>query len=356
MKSYDVIIVGAGPAGCRATELIAKRGYKVLVLDEHEQIGKPVKCSGLVSWRLRQLFPDLPENVIVNKVENAKIFSSSGSCLELKSKRPVYVIDREKFDKYLAERAKKARAEIMLSTKFKKFRYLENGIGVKTNKGEFETKLLVGSDGVNSMVAKQANLKQPENILTGVQTTIEGEFDPNLVELWFGKDICPIFFAWVIPENENVARVGLATSTKCKIYFDKFLKKRIGKIKKPDVVGRIIYGLMEETIADRILLVGDAASQVKPFSGGGIIYGLIGAGFASLACIKSLNQKNYSYNFLKENYDEKWKEKLTKPIKNGLLLNKLVHYSDKLFDFSIRFGEIAKPIMEEMDMDLLGND
>jgi len=353
---YDVIVVGAGPAGCRTAELIAKKGYKVLVLTQHEEIGKPVKCSGLVSWRLKELVPNLPENVIVNEVESAKFFSSSGSCLELKSKKPVYVIDREMLDKYLAERAKQAGVEIKLSTKFEKIKFLENGVEVKTNKGNFETKLLVGADGVNSIVARQINLKQPENILTGIQATVEGNFDSHSVELWFGKNICPNFFAWVVPENENTARIGLATSANAKSYFDKFLRKRIGKTKKPDVAGRIIFGLMENTVADRILLVGDAASQVKPFSGGGIIYGLIGAGFASLACIKSLEKENYSCQFLKENYDEKWKQKLAKPIERGLLLSKAVHQHERLFDLSIKLGRIVKPLMEEMDMDFLGND
>ena len=69
---YDVVIVGAGPAGCRAAELIANKGYKVLILEQQKQVGKPVQCAGLVSWRLKKLLPNLPKNIIVNKIRIQK--------------------------------------------------------------------------------------------------------------------------------------------------------------------------------------------------------------------------------------------------------------------------------------------
>ncbi len=230
-KLYDVIIVGASVTGCRTAELICRKGYKVLVLEEHREVGKPKKCAGLVSWRLLNLLPKLPKEIIINKVNRAKFFSPSGKFFELRSKKSVYVIDRVKLDKYLAKKAMESGAKIKTSTRFENFKHIDEMIEVKTNKGEFKTKLLIGADGVNSKVAKQANIVQPNNLLMGIQATVNANFDPDSVELWFSS-IAPEFFSWVIPENENKARVGLATKTNCEYYFEKFLKKKNRKNQK----------------------------------------------------------------------------------------------------------------------------
>lgn len=257
---FDIIIVGAGPTGCRTAELISKYGYSVMLIEEHRTIGKPVQCAGLVSWRLKQLLPELPQNIILNIVNRAKFFSPSTS-FELKSKKPMYVIDRSKLDKYLYKRARTA--EVKLGVRFISFARSKDSIKVKTTKGVYETKLLIGADGANSIVAKQAGLRQPSNRLIGVQTTVSGEFDT--VELWFGKEISPEFFGWVVPTGRGKARIGVATKIRPKTHFQKFLELRVGKIKQPDVAGTINFGLMD-TAAERVLLVGDAACQVKPFS------------------------------------------------------------------------------------------
>lgn len=352
---YDVIVVGAGPSGLKTAELVAKKNYRVLVLEEHKEIGKPLKCAGLVSWRLLELLPNLPKEIIINTVDKAKFFSHSGASFVLKSKNPVYVIDRSKLDKFLAKEAKKSGAEINGSTRFKRFRYLNESIELETDKGKFKTKILVGADGANSKVAKLAGIKQPDNILLGIQATVNGNFDSNSVELWFGYSISPDFFAWVIPLDKNKARVGLATKPKSKYYFEKFLEKRIGRKKQPDVAGTIRFGLMD-TVADRILLVGDAASMIKPFSGGGVVYGLIGAGHCANACTKALEENKFGYDFLKQEYDKKWKEKLEKPIKKGLLYRKILDkISDKQLDLFFTSGKLFKltRLLETFDMDLL---
>ncbi len=349
---WDAIVVGGGPIGCRTAELISKKGHKTLVLEEHSQIGRPLKCAGFVSWRIKQLVPDLPKNIFLNEVRRAE-FHSRNNSLQLKSKRPVHVIDRSAFDRHLAARAKKAGAEIKLNTRFEGFERTEDCLKVRTSKGVFETKLLIGADGANSKVALQAKLEQPKNVLTGIQATVEGSFAG--AELWFGREVCPDFFAWVVPLSKGRARVGLAANKNPSHYFNKFLEKRVGKTTKPDVGGLIRYGLMEDTVADRVLLVGDAACQIKPFSGGGIVYGLIAAELVSSACDKCLKQNRFDYMFLKRNYDRRWKDRLAWPITKGEMLKKIVNHSDTLFDIALLVANFAKPLMEEIDMDMLGS-
>jgi digeranylgeranylglycerophospholipid reductase len=351
----DALIVGAGPVGCKVAELLGKEGIKVLVLEEHAKIGRPVQCAGLVSHRIFKL-SKVSRKVVVNRVRKARFYSLN-NYIELKSKKNVYVIDREKFDEELVKKARSVGAVIKTSTRFLSYKKGEF-LAVKTNKGIFRTKLLVGADGPNSNVARTARIKLPDNKLTGVQTTIKSHYNSKTVELWFDSEISPEFFGWVIPENKDWARIGLATKKNAVKYLDSFFLKRFNrKIKcKKILAGTIGYGLMDNSVSNKILLVGDAACQVKPFSGGGLIYGLIGAKFAAKACIKSLKNGRYDSEFLKENYDDAWKEKLAWPIKKGLILSKLIHsFSDNQLSFlfsSFQKGKLTK-LLEFADMDLL---
>lgn len=352
---YDIIIVGAGPVGCKVGELTAENGFNVLILEEHPEIGTPVQCAGLVSHRIFKL-SKVSRGVVVNKVMKSRFYCSN-NYMELKSKKSVYVIDREKFDKEMVKKAKSADAVIKTSTRFLGYKR-EKFLRVKTDKGNFRTKLLVGADGPNPTVARTARIKLPGNRLTGVQTMIKSHYNPNTVELWFDSDISPEFFGWVIPENKSWARVGLATNKNVVKCLDNFFLKRFNrKIKcKKILAGTIRYGLIDNSVSNRILLVGDAASQVKPFSGGGLIYGLIGAEVAAKACIKSLEEENYKKEFLEENYEDVWKEKLAWPIKKGLFISKMIHsFND--WQLSLLFSLIGKGkltgLLEYTDMDLL---
>lgn len=359
---HDVVVIGAGIAGCRTAELIAKKGFNVALVEEHSDIGAPVQCAGLVSHRLKSMLPDLSNNVFLNEVRRAKFFSPSSKdetdpALELKSKKPAHVVDREKLDKALFKNATAAGAKAARSTKFTDFSIGEDKIIISTNRGKIESKLLVGADGPTSLVRRRAQLEAPANYLAGVQATVETragrEFEPNAVELWFDSYISPDFFAWVIPISSKKARVGLAADTKALDHFKKFAKRRTGRSVKPDVGGRINFGLMGSTAAERVMLVGDAAVQIKPFSGGGVIYGLIGAGYCANACVKALREDDFSTGFLKQEYDEKWKWQLRKPIKRGLLYRKILLGSDRKMNFLLSAAGKFKFIMQDWDMDLL---
>jgi flavin-dependent dehydrogenase len=195
--------------------------------------------------------------------------------------------------------------------------------------------------------------KKPTNMTIRTQATVEGEFDSGAVELWFGSDVSPDFFGWLVPLSSTKARIGLAAKDKTLDYFKRFSEKRIGKAIRPDIGGLINFGLMNNTTAERVLVVGDAACQVKPFSGGGVIYSLIGAGYCANACIRALQKNDFSAGFLKREYDEKWKWQLEKPIKRGLLYRRVLLGSDKRMNLLFKIGKYAKFVLESFDMDLL---
>lgn len=351
---YDVAIIGAGPAGSKTAELLARDGASVLLIEEHEKIGIPVQCTGINSHRILEL-SEVPEDIILNRVSKARFYSQSGKFLELKSKKPVYVIDRHKLDEEIAKRAKKAGADVITSTRFEKFEMATNYLEIKTNQGKFKAKLLIGADGPNSTVAKSVGLVLPEEYVIGYQETIKQDFSQNIVELWFGHSITPDFFAWVVPENEKWARVGLAAKQNAVHYFQNFIEKRFKQIfAKKDILGGVIrYGVIKDSVASRVLLVGDAASQVKPYSGGGIIYGLIGARFAADACLQALKRNRFDYIFLKENYDKKWKKKLAPAIRRGMFLHRSLHLPNWIIDFAITTAKPFSSLLNNLDMDLL---
>lgn len=351
---YDVIIIGAGPSGSKTAELLAKNNASVLLIEEHEKIGIPVQCTGIDSHRILSL-SEVSEDIILNRVNTARFYYQSGNYLELKSKKPVYVIDRHRLDEEIAKKAKKAGADIITSTRFENFKKSTNYLEIETNNGKFKTKLLVGADGPNSSVAKTARIAMPEEYVIGYQETIKENFNDNIVELWFGSSITPDFFAWVVPENEKWARVGLAAKQDAVHYFRNFIKKRFKQtFEKKDILGGVIrYGLIKDSVADRVLLVGDAASQVKPYSGGGIIYGLIASRFAADACLQALKKNRFDYIFLKENYDKKWKKKLAPAIKRGMLLHRALHFPNWMINFAITTAKPFSSLLNNLDMDLL---
>lgn len=291
------------------------KGFIVLVVEEHSSVGKPTQCTGLVSQRIGKI----PEEIIVNRIRVAR-FCSGDKYFEIKSKKSVYVIDRGKFDKTMAENARKVGVDFKLSTRFLDFK----GGEVVTSNGTYRTKILIGADGPNSSVAKISGIELPKNILSAVQVRAKSNFDSCAVELWFGSDIAPGLFAWVVPESDRIARVGLAADKNPNKFFEKFIKKRFGNVESTDRIGDVIrYGLIKKSVADNVLLVGDAACQIKPFSAGGLVYGQIGAKYAGEACVKALEENDFSEKFLIENYDKQWKKELAGPIRKGLIMKNI---------------------------------
>ncbi len=352
---YDVAIIGGGPAGCNLGKLLTKDNYKVLIVEKKEEIGTPVKCTGLVSHRIFEL-TDVDRSIVVNTLKKCRFYSPCGNYVEMKSKDNMYIIDREKFDKKMERLAIKNRTEIRKSTSFEDYRIKNNVVKIKTNRGIFQSKILVGADGPNSSVAKAANITLPDNVVVGIQKTINSNYNKDTVELWFGGNIAPSFFAWVVPESEEWARVGVATSKNPNKYFENFVERRIQKTSKArdDVYGVIRYGLIKDSASDRVLLVGDAAAQVKPFSGGGIVYGLIGSEYGYEACKKALEMNKYDYEFLKEEYDKKWKSKLAWPIIQGLVGSGVGHlFPDWLLNMLAYTGNFFKPVYSIFDPDFI---
>jgi len=347
----DVLIVGAGIAGLYTAYLLSKEGVRVKLIDRKKEIGKPIKCAGLVSKRIKKFFK-LEEEMILNQVRKARFYCSS-TFLELKSKSLALVLDREKLEKKICEEFLSLKGDLSLKESFIDFKIEENFLQVKTSKQIYKPKILIGADGANSLIRKKLGVF-PKLILNALQAETKGNFD-EYVELWFKSNLSKEFFGWVVPLNENFARVGIASSSNIFSAYKKFLVERLDGFKKPDAGGKIPIGLIKKSFGERILLVGDAACQVKPFSGGGITYSLIASTILKNAVLKALEVENFSEEFFKKNYEVEWKKFLAQPIKKGLMLRNFFNLPDFLKQCLFLGLEKfkLKKFIENWDFDLL---
>lgn len=292
-----IAIVGAGPAGSYLAYLLARQGKKVTIVEEHSIVGKPVQCTGIVTQSIERFFR-LKRKVIANKLDKVEVVS--------KNKRISVSVDeivlrRDKFDQFVAEMAESEGVKILLNRKFLGL----NGkcsIRVKdktSNKIKgLKADIIVGADGSCSAVANVCGAFPLRKYYTGMQAKVKIGMDTKSFETYFGSDF-PNFFGWCVPESEGVARLGVGCINNAPEHFYKFLKKRTGKTEVLCWESGLIplYDPRRVIQKGNIYLIGDAASQVKATTGGGIIPSLKAA---HTLCDCIVNNKNYNREFKRQ--------------------------------------------------------
>lgn len=334
---YDVIVVGAGPSGLYSTKLLEK-SLRVLVIEEHKRIGEPVQCSGLISKNLEN-FIRIDKCFVENEVRGAILHSPKSELKLEKLGGAAYVIDRGKLDMFLA---KDLKSEVMLNSKVRWVDIRKDFVSVKIRGKEFRSKVLLGCDGPNSLIRNHFRVRPRETVRGLIAITGERN-DSDFVELWFDKGLISDGFFWKIPRGEYVEYGMLSMDAKFQD-LEKFF--RLKSYKKR--AGLIPIGL-QKTYFPRTLLVGDAAGQVKPWSGGGVIYGLTCAGIASDVVKKAFGEKNFSEEFLSQ-YETRWKKEIGKNITLGLMFREFYKDLDSegLEKF---FKTLKRKSLDDLDMD-----
>ncbi len=324
-------VVGAGPAGLICAREIAKRGKNVKVFEEHSQIGEPVKCAGLVSKTgLENISNSFSESVL-NECRKAVLHSPSDKKLVLeKEETHALVIDRKVFDRTLADEAEAEGAEVVLGKKWR-----------KNNKD-----ITVGADGAGSEVAEKLGIDH--DFVYGFQALLHLKHDMDSVDLFFGE-FAPNFFAWIIPVSDKHCRVGLGRDQgNVKKALKNFCKDQ-GINYKPEKTASGLIPVYDgkETVfpEQKTVLVGDAAGQVKAFSGGGVA---IGGQCAKIAG-KVIGEGKHLTD-----YKRKWRKEFEEQLEAHLKIRKIFNRTsfDELDDiFDLVEKTKLKNILENAHMD-----
>jgi digeranylgeranylglycerophospholipid reductase len=352
---YDVVIIGGGPCGLIASREIARNGNRVLIIEEHQEIGYPVQCSGLYSVSgLKTLGLKIGKDLIANTIKGGRFFSPS--CKEIlaySDKERARVVEKKLFDKYLAREAARAGVEIKLKTRalgLKREKDIHVSIDGPGGREKIKSPLVIGADGVRSNVARWCGLETPEKIVAAAQVEVEDvEVESDVAEMYFGREYAPNFYAWILPKGE-VYEVGVGVrngSAPPRKYLEKFIRQHpvaSKKIKGKSIIefnmGGFPLAVSKNTVSDGIMIVGDAAGQTKASTGGGVITGGIASMIAGAAANKALEARDYSEEFLRREYELKWKEELGFELKvHEALRNMFDSMSDEqldsLFDLAI---------------------
>ena len=319
----DIIVVGGGPCGSYSAYTAAKLGAEVTVCEEHEEIGAPKHCAGHLNVSsLERLGIRVPRAAIENEIKGAVFCSPSGKEFVLRCRAPVtYVVNRELFDKHLADLAVKSGVHYRLKSRVKSLIFDSGSVKGVALKGEerLEANVVIDAEGCSSALLKKTGLKGLESsmIVRGIQAEVDGaeDVDEDMVEVYFGKNVAPGFFAWIIPRKDGSAKVGLATRVgNPRDYLRRFMEKHpvaSKKLKKSRTTYTSLHpipleGPLPKTYSGGFLAVGDAASQVKPTTGGGVIFGLTCARVAGEVAYEAVKRQDFSEAFLSR-YQSRWK-------------------------------------------------
>jgi digeranylgeranylglycerophospholipid reductase len=339
--NYDVIVVGAGPAGSTTALYAAKNNLNVLMVDKKKDIGYPVQCGEFVptidevqkivpkAEGLEELF-EIDNKLISKRTEGIRIFSPKGKQFVLNFRG--FSIDRGKFDSYLAKKATDYGAQLKTDTKVMGF----NGKKITTNQGDFSGKIFVCADGPSSKMARWGGLQGPKTLAPCLVCNIPGDFEP-MVDMYFGK-IAPGGFAWIIPK-EGGANVGLGipkgSKAPLKGLLNNFLESISVDLKTISMQAAPvpISGPIPKTVKNNIVVVGDSAGHIMATNGGGIPIAMICGRIAG-----NVIGDHFNNDTPLQRYESEWRRVIGKELKTALKTKRLA-------DFFFRWDPILEMAM-----------
>jgi len=349
-EAYHVVVIGAGPAGSVTARFIAEAGLKVLLLERDREPGIPVRCAEGVSHAGIIPFIDIDPKWICTTIEGAILHAPDGNSVEMYNNGTGYVLDRRVFDRALADLAVSKGA--ILKTKADAIGLLKNEhdkiAGVRYRHGKtihsVLCQIVIGADGVESQVSRWAGFKSclaAEDIDVCCQYTVNNISVPtDLCQFYFGLDVSPGGYLWIFPKSPTQANIGVGIGGDDakpgkgpRYYLDKFMNAHFPNAS----VNYIVYGGVptkagKDFIADHVMLVGDAAHQVNPITGGGIVQGMLAGKYAAETAIKAIADGDTTAKNLKS-YPAKWEKHLGKNQRFLYAIKqKFMGMNDKIFN------------------------
>jgi geranylgeranyl reductase family protein len=352
--TFDVLIVGGGPAGLYAASRLAQAGVSTMLCEEHDEIGHPVHCTGVVSAASFDEL-DLPRASILNPLTTVRFVSPSG--LELRYTPPTLqavVIDRARFDKQLAARARAAGAELRVGTRVSALETTTRAVRVKTAAGTVDARLVVIASGAAYMLQRRLGLGLPRAYLHTAQRELPVRASGD-VEIHFGRGVAPGGFAWAVPIERpggRFARIGVMASSRpagwYRAMIDRLDRWGVEAAAARPRLKILPLRSIDRTYDDRVLVVGDAAGLVKPTTGGGIHYSVLSASIAADVAVKALAANRLAAAHLRS-YETLWRRRLATEFQAQWLLRRLAEkMSDRQIDalFELALTDGVMPIVQ----------
>jgi digeranylgeranylglycerophospholipid reductase len=315
----DIIVVGAGPVGSFTALKLAKLGAKVTVFEEHTAIGSPSHCAGHLSIRSLKnliLYP-LPEGIVENTYSQADFYSPTGVKFSVHLAKPITCsVNRAAFDRYIASKAEAAGARYYLNAHVQSLLIKDGKVrGVTVQQKDkierLAARIVIDAEGISSRILRQTGLAglNGGRLVYAVEAEVENVKDVELcaVEVFLGKAYAPGFYAWLMPRLDGTAKIGLATKMgNPKEFLQRLMLKHPvaskqlsnAKITRMSFHPITLGGPITKAYANGFLAVGDVASQVKPTTGGGVVFGLTCAGIGAEVAAEALRRNDISSNFL----------------------------------------------------------
>jgi geranylgeranyl reductase family protein len=360
----EVAVVGAGPAGLIAAEVISSKGYITTVFEEHRMVGVPDHCAGIISVEgFDRLGIPLDDRFYMNTIVGGRLYSADGTCLEIRDRKPrAHIIDRGGFDGYLADAAVDSGIDLRTSTRVKDIVLTKKGVvGVITGDYMVRSDVLINAEGPGGRLMARAGYSTgQEGILNGFNVDLSGvDVESDMVEVWFNDEASKGFFTWVAPLGGDRVRVGLASQIgDGYVALNKFIEKRFNVTDVPQIsAGRVCTGgPVRRTAYPGMLLVGDVAGQVKPTTAGGVVIGglcSLLAGESASLFIEGGKQASLDW------YEREWKRLYGHELSTMLTLRRLLNgMGDERMSRMFRafkeegMGPRIASLIEDGDMDM----
>ncbi len=341
-KQFDIIVVGAGPAGSTFARIVASKGLSVLLLERKSRIGIPVRCGeGVIDSGLRLFHKPQPE-WIATTIEKFCFIAPNGSSTTVKLQDKGYILNRIIFDNDLAVLAADEGATVITNAYVNSLLF-ENDkvVGVKgiCNNEPFKikSKLVIAADGVESRIGRMAGINTKLNlndISSGYQKTISGiKVNSDICSFYVSNKVAPGGYIWIFPKSNDTANIGIGISGKssisgesAKIRLNKFIDSKFPnhKLESISIGGVPLSKPIKQMVTDGVMLIGDAARTVNPLSGGGIILSMKSAAKAADVAVKVLkNGLETSKRNLFE-YQKRWMNIEGKQINRSYRIKKAV--------------------------------
>jgi len=359
---FDLVVVGAGPAGATAARHAALDGAEVLLIDRKRDPGTPVRCGEGVSAAGLAQYVDVQPSWISAEIKGARLVSPNGSAVEVATLGAGYVLERKIFDRALIELAAGAGAQVAAETNALGLERDARGRirGVRVEQGGARRvvpcRVVIGADGVDSRVGRWAGIRTDIRLADmescAQYLVADCHTERGYCEFYLGRELSPGGYTWIFPKGNGLANVGMGVSARyvgrsgtVRSLLDRFLERRGLSAKKLGftVGGVPVAHTLEQIVADGMMLAGDAARQVNPMTGGGILTGMLGGRLAGQTAAEAVRAGDFSDAFL-ERYQSLWHEQAGKTNRRWYRIKEAVgRLPDATLDDTARVFEGTDP-------------